>query len=299
MPPSQIISKKGPLSDLPNVTFPIAAGPIEIVRTLTLPSIGKAAITVNASATDQKGEQLLCIGFTMNLNANPAEKGLLTPDQLWDAIQPEKRSVTEEGEGEAEAEGEALEDDEEASLFDSEERLVAVHPRPRARARPSLKAALSNLLRFAADEVTRFADSLSDKDAAEAEAAEAESVVNVPFTNCGSTASDLMSVQSVTSSVWPPVAGSTAALAATVMVNQQVNGGAYVALLSVDGLQVVNSTGSIESFAPLPLMKGPMLLTKNVTLPASMPFSGTIGVELSAANDMAQQLFCIAFSFAV
>ena len=295
----QIINKKGPLSDLPNVTFPIAAGPIQIVRTMTLPSIGKAAITVNASATDQNGQQLLCIGFVMNLNANPSEKGVLTPDQLWAAIQPEKKqqqidaAASEEGEGE-----ESLEDEEEAesSLFDTEEERLVVAVRPRPRARPSLKAALSDLLRFAAGEVSRFADALNDKES-EAETA-AEAVVNVPFTNCGSTASDLMSVQSVTSTVWPPVPGSTAVLTASVMANQQVNDGAYVALLSVDGLQLVNSTGSIKSFAPLPLMKGPLVLSKNVTLPASMPFSGTIGVQLSATNEMAQQLFCIAFSFA-
>lgn len=266
---------------------------------MTLPSIGKAAITVNASATDQNGQQLLCIGFVMNLNANPSEKGVLTPDQLWAAIQPEKKKQQQQTDAAAAAEGEgeeSLEDEEaESSLFDTEEERLVVAVRPRPRARPSLKAALSDLLRFAAGEVSRFADALHDKESE----AEAEAVVNVPFTNCGSTASDLMSVQSVTSTVWPPVPGSTAVLTASVMANQQVNDGAYVALLSVDGLQLVNSTGSIKSFAPLPLMKGPLLLTKNVTLPASIPFSGTVGVQLSATNEMAQQLFCIAFSFAV
>jgi len=122
--------------------------------------------------------------------------------------------------------------------------------------------------------------------------------VQVPFTNCGQ-ATDIITIEDVTSTVWPPVLGSTATVIATFTVNEQVTGGTYAAILGVDGFPLTNKDGNLSDFISMPIAKGPLSISKSITMPASLPFSGSIGIQITATNDNSQELFCINVAFQI
>ncbi len=180
-------------------------------------------------------------------------------------------------------------------------------------------------------------------DAEEARALLAVSSVPVPFTHCGNPSGDLVQILSLTSTVWPPLLGSTATLAAQANILQQINGGNTLITVSFDGIVLVNTTAAIATMTTLPVLKGqnsfhaprmriecaqlslhsvdacssahffnlflvfcallkkkhagPLTLARNITVPASLPLSGAIGLQVAASNENSQSLFCILLNF--
>jgi hypothetical protein len=132
------------------------------------------------------------------------------------------------------------------------------------------------------------------------EQTEVDASVNtpVPYTNCGQS-SDLIVINSVTSSLWPPVLGQTSSLFLNFTSLEEVTSGTYTAEVSVDNFPIINKSGDISKYFQLPINKGNVIITKNITLPSSSPISGTIGVQLSADDQNQAELFCVQFGFSI
>ena len=80
---------------------------------------------------------------------------------------------------------------------------------------------------------------------------------------------------------------------------QQINGGDVNGLVTFSGLPFVNKTVALSTVTTLPIKKGPLALAQNVTLPNSFPLSGTIGLQITATNENAAEMFCLTVSFDV
>jgi len=116
--------------------------------------------------------------------------------------------------------------------------------------------------------------------------------IPVPYTNCGQP-TDIVVLESITSTVWPPAPGLTAALSINFNVTAEVQDGTYTAYVSVDGIVIIDKTGDISKYFKVPIQPGPVTINKNITLPNPLPFSGTIGLQLSAVDTNQNELFCL------
>lgn len=255
----QVLNQQGNIGDLPGITLPIPAGPINLSKSVNLPSIIPAGSTVvaNVTALDQNGQELLCLSLTVTI-----------PSEMEAEMMPE------------DSDDEMIDF---AGLAD-----LAFEDAEYEEAIPS-KVAFGQVMQ----DIT---DALSTEITMYDGIVELDDPVPVPYTNCGQ-ASDVITVESVTSTVWPPSPGTTAIVVANLLVNAQVNDGTYNAQLSVDGFQLLNTTGNISDFVTLPIAKGPFSITKNVTLPSSIPFSGSIGVQVAAGESSGMELFCLGLNF--
>jgi len=120
--------------------------------------------------------------------------------------------------------------------------------------------------------------------------------VQVPYTNCGQP-SDIITLESITSTVWPPQLGAEADLVVNLLANAEVDAGTYTAVVSVDGFPLITKNGNLSKYVKLPVAKGPLTITKAIKLPSSIPFSGSIGIQFSAQDADSNELFCLQISF--
>jgi hypothetical protein len=242
-----IVNQQGFLKDLPNITWPIQAGPINIQKTVTVPTIVPAGsnVVVNVSALDQNGQSLVCFGIAVTVPS---------------------------------AQLELAKEDVEESVFNVVDAVAA--------GRVSIKNVVGMLMDAVSSEIEVDGDELVDP-------------TPVPYTNCGQV-TDVFTIESITSTVWPPALGQTAALAISMLVNAPVQDGTYSAVVSVDGFPLITKTGDISKYIAVPIAKGLVSINKNITLPSSLPISGTIGIQLSATDSTTQdELFCLAIQFSI
>ena len=99
---------------------------------------------------------------------------------------------------------------------------------------------------------------------------------------------------------WPPAKGTTGTIAATLNVLQAINNGSTITgAVTFDGILLANKTVELATVATLPIAKGPFTLAKNITVPATLPISGSIGLQISGQNEQQQALFCVNVAFTI
>jgi len=275
-----IVNQQGSLKDFPNVTWPIPEGPVDIHQTITVPSIAPAGSTVvvNASALDTNGQELICIGLTIVVPSFDDESDSFDEipsdidNSLFGSIMG---GATEEA------------DPSDVEYYPEEEEAEPVVEAPKR----TFKDIVSSLLHVVGGEIMTLADKLEDNTVIVD-----DTPVLVPYTNCGQ-ASDIITILNITSTVWPPQLGADASLVVNAIANEEIDDGTYDAIVSVDGFPLINKTGDISKYFKLPIQAGPVQLTKDIKLPSSLPFSGSIGIELSADDENDNELFCLQLSF--
>jgi len=264
-----VINQSGNLANLdPSIKWPIPAGPMTFTKTLTLPSLLGAgtSIVIGASAMDNVGNELLCIGLSFTVGSGKAKAKAKAEESLFDA-----RSSDAEIEAVFEWVASAAQKGKYAQqvfkvgshdvVVDSEGAMETIDRQPAA--------------------VVDF-DLVGD--------------VPVPYSNCGS-GSDAWTIQSITCSQWPPQLGTTAWLNITLTSSETVTSGQYAAKLSVDGIPLGSKSGDLSQYVAMPVAAGPVTIAKDIKLPSSIPFSGSIGLQLSAGDQNNNELFCLAISF--
>jgi len=122
--------------------------------------------------------------------------------------------------------------------------------------------------------------------------------VPVPYTNCGKPG-DLVTVESISSTIWPPALGETGTVLVNLLVNQEITNGTATVVVSLDGFPVLNNQAPISQFLTLPVAQGPASLSHDITLPSSSPIHGSINVQLSAVNQDNAELFCVGLAFTI
>jgi len=119
-------------------------------------------------------------------------------------------------------------------------------------------------------------------------------LVTIPFTNCGSS-SDHITISSAQANVWPPVPGQALNLVLAGSTDEDITAGTYEASVTFDWIPVLDKKGNINELVTLPLKKGPVTITKSVSLPSSIP-SGSIDIHVTALDQSSQELICVDIS---
>jgi len=265
-----IVNQQGSLTDL-GIPFPVPKGPFNMSKTVTVPSVvpGGSQVFVNVSALDTNGQELICISIQIDV---PSETEFDSDFEYEESEEePEYYQMLESDDG-------AMSDaDFENSIFD----LYEPATEEEAITMKSIVSGLETIISGPMEII--YDDMLQD------------TPIPVPYTNCGQS-SDIIQIQSITSTVWPPVMGATTALAINFVAREEIADGNYEAVVSVDGFPLVDKKGDISKYFKLPIEAGPVSIAKNITLP-SLPISGSIGIQLSAVDTSSDELFCLQLSF--
>jgi len=125
--------------------------------------------------------------------------------------------------------------------------------------------------------------------------------VNIPYTNCTKSATDV-NIESATISMWPPVKGKPFDLSIQGSLLSSISGGNFKIEVTFDGIPIQKS-GTIQELAKLahitlPIPAGPFNLTKDLTIPSGVP-SSSISVRVDAQDQNNYEILCIELSIKI
>jgi hypothetical protein len=120
--------------------------------------------------------------------------------------------------------------------------------------------------------------------------------VPVPWKNCGG-AGDVISVQSVEASIWPPVHGQKITLAVKAVVGAAIPDGNYQATIKLGPITILDKKGKLSEIAQvkplLPIPAGPVNQNLTIDVPKEIPGGITVTAHVQLVSTAGPRAICV------